>query len=380
MRALIIGTGAAGNKAAINLLETGVTTEEDMLLINSTLKDIPEKYRSKAVQLSRDIKGCGKERGIAKEITEKAIKDGDLEMLDFIKNEHGKVIIITSIEGGTGSGSTTVLADYCYNKCEMEVEIYAFKGFEEDVRGLANTIEFFQELQPYYTTQVIRNEAFLKEVSGDIKKAQKLANEELAKRIKVSLGQIIEDCEDNIDDSDLFKSTFTTGFSTIEYTTIDDNIKSKEEYNTIIAQMLNSSKSILTLDMKTSQVCAIIMNLNENSQGNIDYTFKPLREKIGEGYEIFKHIQDSKNMEQFIAVIISGMKLPEVEIKEIYKRYQERSKAIDKSRDDGYKNIRTLVGNKEDSRYDMMRSRRRSRQQQSPTNFSNTKIDVESEY
>ena len=379
MRALIIGTGAAGNKAAINLLETGIITEEDMLLINSTLKDIPEKYRSKAVQLSQDIRGCGKERGIAKDITEKAIKNGDLEIFDFIKNEHEKVIIITSIEGGTGSGSTAVLSNYCYNKCEMDVEIYAFKGFEEDARGLANSIEFFQDLQPYYVVQVIRNDAFLKEVSGDIKKAQKLANDEIAKRIKVSLGHIIEDCEDNIDDSDLFKVTFTPGFSTIEYTTIDDNIKSKEEFNTILTQMIDSSKTLLS-DTKSGQRSAIIMNLNESSQSNIDYDFKPIKEKLGGGYETFKHIQYNKNMEQFIAIIVSGMKMPEDKVKEFNKKYQEKSKAIDKSRDDGFKNIRTLVGNKEDGRYDMMRGRRRSANNQTTTDSSDIRMNVESEY
>ena len=379
MRALIIGTGAAGNKAAIDLLESGVITEEDMLLINSTLKDIPEKYRSKAVQLSQEYKGCGKERGLAKDITDKAIKNGDLVISDFIRNEHEKVIIITSMEGGTGSGSTAVLANYCYNdeEIQMDVEIYAFKGFEEDVRGLANSIEFFQDLQPYYTVQVIRNDAFLKEVSGDIKKAQKLANEEIIKRVKVSLGQIIEDCEDNIDDSDLFKVTFTPGFSTIEYIAIDDNIKSKEEFNTILNQMIDSSKTLLS-DTKSGQRCAIIMNLNENNQGNIDYDFKPIKEKLGGGYETFKHIQYNKNMEQFIAIIVSGMKMPEDKVVELNKKYQEKSKAIDKSRDDGFKNIRTLVGNKEDGRYDMMRGRRKNKSQ--PTTTSNTRMNIDSEY
>ena len=39
MRALVIGVGAAGNKAAIDLIENGVISEEHIVLINSTIKD-----------------------------------------------------------------------------------------------------------------------------------------------------------------------------------------------------------------------------------------------------------------------------------------------------------------------------------------------------
>ena len=60
MRALIIGTGAAGNKAVVNLMELGVVDKDDVLLINSTLKDVPEKYRNIAVKLSDEYDVCGK--------------------------------------------------------------------------------------------------------------------------------------------------------------------------------------------------------------------------------------------------------------------------------------------------------------------------------
>jgi hypothetical protein len=122
------------------------------------------------------------------------------------------------------------------------------------------------------------------------------------------------------------------------------------------------------------------MNLNENNQSNIDYEFKPIKEKLGGGYETFKHIQYNKNMEQFIAIIVSGMKMPEDQVMKLNEKYKEKSKAIDKSRDDGFKNIRSLVGNKEDGRYDMMRARRRSAVKQQPTNSNNTRMNIESEY
>ena len=213
MRALIIGTGAAGNKAVVNLMELGVVDKDDVLLINSTLKDVPEKYRNIAVKLSDEYDGCGKERSLSKEITDEAIKDGTLNFNNLPYDIY-KVIIVTSMEGGTGSGSTDIIAKHLYEKQNINnIEIFAFKGFEEDVRGIQNSIEFFQDMKPTYGVQVINNAAFLKEAGGNIKKAHKLANDELARRIRVSLGQVLVAGEDNVDGSDLYKVTNTTGYS-----------------------------------------------------------------------------------------------------------------------------------------------------------------------
>ena len=45
----VIGLGAAGNKAAIALIESGVCTQTDVILLNSTLKDVPNRYKEIAL-------------------------------------------------------------------------------------------------------------------------------------------------------------------------------------------------------------------------------------------------------------------------------------------------------------------------------------------
>ena len=42
MKAKLIGIGAAGNKAAMQAIENGVFNREDVLLINTTRKDMKE--------------------------------------------------------------------------------------------------------------------------------------------------------------------------------------------------------------------------------------------------------------------------------------------------------------------------------------------------
>ena len=379
MRALIIGTGAAGNKAVVNLMELGVGDKDDVILINSTLKDVPEKYRNIAVKLSDEYDGCGKERSLSKEITDEAIKDGTLNF-NNISYDVDKVIIVTSMEGGTGSGSTDIIAKHLYEKQDMNnIEIFAFKGFEEDARGIQNSIEFFQDMKPTYGIQVINNAAFLKEAGGNIKKAHKLANDELARRIRVSLGQVLVAGEDNVDGSDLYKVTNTTGYSTIEYTTIEDKIKSTEEFNKIISEMIDSTKSLSLSPSAT--LIAVIINLQESSQDNIDYTFSVIREKLGEPYEIFKHIQYDKKSEEFIAIISSGMKMPIDELRNLKDKYDKRRSLINKSDDEFYTEALSMQGNSEDNRFNMMSSVRKNRRQQQAANkFKNTNYRPQSDY
>lgn len=46
----VIGIGAAGNKAAINVVENNILGIENVMLINSTLKDIPVDYKGLKIE------------------------------------------------------------------------------------------------------------------------------------------------------------------------------------------------------------------------------------------------------------------------------------------------------------------------------------------
>ena len=162
MRLKIIGLGAAGNKVAIGLIEAGVSDENDVVLLNSTIKDIPANYRDLAIRLSDSYQGCGQERKLAKDITLEAIKTGRLNLDQLVDPEYDKVVIITSTCGGTGSGASVIVAKYFKEVVGLDVEIIGMVGFEdESSRSLRNLIEFCQDLTEGYTVQLIRNGAFL---------------------------------------------------------------------------------------------------------------------------------------------------------------------------------------------------------------------------
>ena len=162
MKFKLLGLGACGNKIAISCIEAGVVPEEDVALINSTLKDIPYDYRENlGIRLSDQFLGSGQERKLAKDMTLEAIKNGRLNLETLIGPEYDKVIIITSTCGGTGSGSSVIIAKYIKEVLNVDVELIGMVGFEdESSRALRNLIEFCQDLQDNYTIQLIRNGAF----------------------------------------------------------------------------------------------------------------------------------------------------------------------------------------------------------------------------
>ncbi len=352
MRGLIIGTGAAGNKAVINLVEAGVIAKDDMLLVNSAIKDVPEAYRDMTVILSSDQQGCGKERNKAKDITLAALREGKLNLDAFVQPHHDKAIIVTSTEGGTGCGSSVILAKYIKNVLGMNAEVIGFTGFEEDGRGLRNTIEFFQDLESDYTVQIIKNSAFMKEAMGNKLKAEKLANQELARRVKVTLGLLIKDSTQNIDETDIYKAANTVGYMAVEYIPVKEKIRSRDQFNEILKEAFDNSKSLESA--KGMQRLAVILNIREENQDYIDYSFDYIKGRLGNPYESFSHIQDDGEQE-FIAVMAAGMLMPVKEVEAIYKRYQEESEKVNKSEDSFFDSVKSLKGNSEDARFDMLK-------------------------
>lgn len=350
MKFKFVGIGAAGNKAVMELVNSGVATEDDIVLVNSTNKDIPKEFNGTTVILSPSNNGCGKERSIAKEYAVATMKSG---AFDKLFNDVESVLVVTSVEGGTGSGSTPIISEYISKVLGKNIHIVAFTGFEEDVRGLQNTIEFFQEINFEADVQAIRNAAFMPLAKNNKYKAEKLANEEFVERTKVLLGLNLIDSTQNIDDTDIFKVVSTTGYKTIETITFDSNLVDMDEFNKLCKQMIYNSKS---LKSENGQLrLGVILNIRPESEDAIDSSFKVIKDEYGVPYECFQHMQYDGN-QQYITFISSGMKMPLKEVKAIHERYLKATDVVDKKSDDFFNEISKLQKEKEDSKFDMIRS------------------------
>lgn len=332
MKCKIIAAGAAGNKIAVELVERELISDKNILLINSTTKDVPDANKASFIQIGNLKKGgCGKERSLAQEMIYESLENDKLNEFDrLLEPDDDGIIIITSTEGGTGSGSTPTIAKYFRDVIGTHVHIIAMTGFEEDARGMENTINFFNELEEDYTIQIISNKKFLDEARGNKLKAEKLANEEVLDRLLVYFGGIIHNAEQNIDETDLYKIDTTPGYMTIERASLD-KIKNVSQFNEVVNNMIDISKS-LDVEEPGCKRMGVILTTQDKTKDYIDYSFSVLKERYGIPYELFQHIQDGK--EDSIVIIVSGMRMPIDELKETLNKYKEEFEKVNKNKDD----------------------------------------------
>lgn len=328
LKAKVLGVGAAGNKAAITLIEEHVVDPKQVVLLNTTLKDVPEKYAEYAVEFGA-MKGCGKERTLAQEMFVQGIEEGQININTLMDDDDDLIIIVTSLGGGTGNGSSIPAADYAYNILKTNVHLFAFAGFEDDAKELSNTVEWFKSLNPNYTVEVISNKKFLDEFGGNRTKAEYAANHEFAQRIKILLGNDIVASETNIDDTDLFKIATTAGFMDIETCKLS-KIRSVEDFNNAIDNMISSSKSLDT--EQSAKRIGVIINCSDKTREYIDESYSALKKRYGVPMELFRHYQNSAD-DETLSVIVSGMKIPFDEVQDIYNKFVNQYKSVDTAKD-----------------------------------------------
>lgn len=360
MKTLMIGIGAAGNKCVVNAVRKGIVEQEDAVIVNSTSKDFPEKFEGKKIVLSSDNAGCGKERSRAKDYAITAIKAGKL---NIEVGAYSTIILVTSVEGGTGSGSTPIIAKFLNQVYHKNVHIIAFTGFEEDVRGLGNTVEFFQEIDSNLVVHAISNAAFMRYAGGNKFKAEDLANDEMCKRFEIITGKNFIVGSQNIDDTDILKVSNTSGYMTVEHMLIDKPLVDHDDFNQRVRKMIYDSKSVKSNNPGAVRL-GIILNVDPASEDAIDFSFSSIKNAYGNPYECFMQKQwDGKK--EYIAIIASGMQMPIDELKAIYERYKENTAKVMKNADAFFNAMQEMTLDAVDKKFDMY----------SKTNRDNMSID-----
>ena len=380
----LIGIGAAGNKSAICAVENQVIKIEDTLLINSTLKDIPKDYSGKSIEFAGAYGGCGKERKLSYDLCMKSIQSGHLHLEEFLQvntpQQAELVVITSSTEGGTGSGSAPIIAKYIRDVLGISVSVFAFTGFNDDVRGLKNTVEFFKEMQDDFGVQVIQNDKFLPECNDNKLKAERMANTLFSKKLSILKGNILRDSEHNIDATDLLKVATTEGFMDIELVEFN-KMKNRDQFRKMVISMLDNSKSI-DLDEPSQRRLAVIINIDEGATDAIDY-IDIIEERLGVVHENFTHIQHESELPEIFAIISAGSKMPMDEITAIYEKYKERTDQVNKSKDAFFAESQDMAFKQEDDMFNLGAKKAATidkadffKKGSSASGFSNTKLKV----
>lgn len=322
----IIGIGAAGNKAAVNCIENQVIARENVILLNTTLRDIPSEYRDISQQFSSTIGGCGKEPREGEAAIIKALTNKKLDLAGFFTDANEPVVLITSTEGGTGSGATPTMINVLLNM-HLCVHVFALIGFNEDARGIKNTMTFFSNLDDRIILHTVQNANFY-DFSKNHSKAEQAANDEVAKQISVLTGDHIIVSSQNIDEKDMYKLVTTPGYMDIKHLDLD-GIKNEDQFNLLIQ---NAYTNPTGFDVSpTMQRIGIIINASEQTMEAVDEKFTVIKKYVGEWYEVFKHIQYDEDQPEYIEIIVCGMEFPIGDIVKLKAVYQEMKNRVHKN-------------------------------------------------
>lgn len=337
MEVTLFGIGAAGNKAAINVLKKGILDENHVRLLNTTIKDIPEDYKidNKGIvyKFSSMLGGCGKEPSKGRAAMLTAIKERKIDFGNLITPTTKAVFIVTSVEGGTGCGATPIVAKF-YEALNIPVHVFAFIGFQDEARGISNSLKFFKELGSNVTLHTIRNAKFL-DYTQTYAKAEESANDEFAKQVEILIGSRMVYGSQNIDDTDHYKLLVTPGYMDVEHVSLAE-IKNNDQFNKAVSEVFENA-ACLDYDPGCKRL-GIIINASKKTQNAIDNRLEVIKRYTGEPFEIFRHVQDNETCkDEYIDVIVAGMGFPErgiIEMNNRYKNLRENLNTEVKSFDD----------------------------------------------
>ena len=343
----VIGIGAAGNKAAANLIKKNVIERANVMLLNTTLKDIPSEYKDISNQFSSTIGGCGKEPKEGQIAITKAITNHKLDIGGFFTDSKEPVILITSTEGGTGSGATPVLVNLLL-RMNLCVHVFALIGFNEDARGIKNTMTFFSSLEDGIVLHVIQNAKFY-DFSKNHAKAEQTANDEVANQVAILTGNHIIISSQNIDEKDMYKLYTTPGYMDLKHLNLDD-VKNMEQFDAMIQ---NAYTNPVGFDVTpTNQRLGIIINASERTMEAVDESFEVIKRYVGESYEIFKHIQYDEDQPEYIEIIACGMEYPINDIIKLKELYNSMKSKVHKN-SSSFKSLLDNIDLDEEDEYDV---------------------------
>lgn len=346
----VIGCGAAGNKAVIELIKQGYNADQ-VLLLNSTPRDVPEEYKKKTILFGNGLGGCGKERSLGKKMLLSDLSSEKIDPASMISSRDKGVILVGSTEGGSGSSAIPILAKYFREVVGVNVICILFFGFQDDTRGLQNSIELAQELSEDFVIMAISNAKFLKDANNNRFKAEQMANQKFIDIVNILSGATIKPGVQVIDDTDLYKIIYTPGYMIADRVVLT-NLGTMDDFNSQVLDAIRNQKFIDPPHEAGVKRSGFIFNVEDNND-NIDYSVNCLTDVFGSPYEKFTNLTVGECEGYTMDYILSGMKLPIDELTTLYNSYIENSNKVDKRVDNFFNVMSNMRGNSEDMQFDM---------------------------
>lgn len=322
----IVGIGNAGSQVAALAKERLAI---DVLAINSSEKDLETVPQGIKKHLIGDKKGAGKERRKSKEFLKDSIMEmiGDEEVSSILDKD--VLFIVSSTGGGTGSGSSIILADIL-GEVFVDTKIIVvgiLPTLNEGFSTQTNTLEYMEEL--YNSIDGLTYMLY------DNDKLSKQSTKNMMENINLSIVNDIDVIRgtyqlptkySSIDERDMSNIISTSGRMVIA-SVRDIKEKDIDEVSLedlLITQFKTNAHAELQRD-KIVHRTGVIVNLSERINETFDSHIQKVQEFIGSPVEEFEHItiNTDRHIENNVFLIATGLSKINDRIRKIKERIEE---------------------------------------------------------
>lgn len=182
-RIVVIGTGGAGCNTISRLMEVGIEGATT-IAVNTDAQDLLYTYADKKILIGKTLTG-GLGAGSIPQIGEEAAKESEKELKEAIEGAD-MVFITCGLGGGTGTGSSPVIANIAQKLGALTVAVVTFPFAMEGLRRRANAEIGLEKLRKEVDTVIVIPNDKLLEIAPNLPLAAafKVADEILVRAVK----------------------------------------------------------------------------------------------------------------------------------------------------------------------------------------------------
>ena len=333
LKIAVLGIGNAGGQVANVASSHGFNT----FCINSSEKDLDIINEDIPVFLLGNSEGAGKDRRVAKTFVKQFYKDLlKTEAFDSFMNNTDIVFIVSSTGGGTGSGMSIILADILskvyINKVFINVGI--LPTLDDSIGAQRNTLEYMQEINHLGKGYMLYDNnkykhltpsTYMNNINREIVEALCYLRGDYSFKTKYGM----------IDDADMFKLLTVAGMINVSYyegfleKDMDDHVM----LDTYITKVMKNNGTCQLDKDRIIKRMGIIVNLSEDLSRYYSSAMEDFKANVGEPLEVFEHyyLKDDDTQNR-LAVILSGLSVPDDRIQIVIQRIKEVEDALKKTK------------------------------------------------
>lgn len=300
----VIGVGGGGSNTLNNMYHKGIAGV-DMLICNTDKQALAISPIPYKIHLGQKlVQGLG--AGGDPEVGQKAAKESEEEIREYLKSGHTQMLFITAgMGGGTGTGAAPVIARIAKEMDILVVGIvttpFSFEGIPRREKAKAG----LEKLREYTDTLLIINNDKIHQILGNsgisVKKAFAYADDILFNATKGIAEIITRPGMINVDFKDV-KNVMTNGGTAIMGTaTAEGNNRAKEA-----AEAAISSPLLDNVDIKGARSILVNITASEDSLMLDEFTFinEFMQNKAGGTSDLFCGMAYDNNMGDKLSVTL----------------------------------------------------------------------------